>query len=167
MSAPPQPRTAGVSLRTWALSGMIGAIVISMAISLLSQPPRASHRGPLADPDDPEQVGRGQQVYATLCAKCHGAHLEGAPNWRVPLPDGSMPAPPHDATGSTWRYSDQELFAIVSGGAIPGASPTRKSGMPAFGGILREHEIWAALAYVKSTWPQELRDRQGTRQPER
>jgi mono/diheme cytochrome c family protein len=160
MSAPPQPRPVGASLRTWALSGMIGAIVISMAISALSQPPRTPQLGPLADPSDAEQVGRGRQIYATLCAKCHGANLEGAPNWRVPLPDGSLPAPPHDATGSTWRYSDQELFAIVSG-----ASTTRMSSMPAFGGMLREHEIWAVLAYIKSTWPQELRDRQGARQP--
>lgn len=165
MSAPPQPRHVGASLRTWALSGMICAIVISMVISALSQPPRASHLGPLANPADAEQVRRGRQIYATLCAKCHGTNLEGAPNWRVPLADGSMPAPPHDATGGSWRYSDQELFAIVSGGALPGAAPTRKRGMPAFGGMLREHEIWAVLAYIKSTWPQELRDRQGARQP--
>ncbi len=32
--------------------------------------------------------------------------------------------------------------------------------MPAFQGSLSDEEIWAVLAYVKSTWPAEARTRQ-------
>jgi mono/diheme cytochrome c family protein len=168
MSASQRPRRIGISLRTWVLSGLIGAIVISMAVSLLSQPqrdPQAASVAAHADYTDRELVGRGRQIYATLCANCHGTNLQGAPNWRTPLPDGSMPAPPHDATGNTPRYSDQELFAIVKNGGLAIGPNTHKRGMPAFGGFLKDSEIWAVLAYIKSTWPQDLLDRQGRRQP--
>jgi len=32
--------------------------------------------------------------------------------------------------------------------------------MPAFGGTLSDEEIWAVLAYIKSSWPQEIRKAQ-------
>jgi mono/diheme cytochrome c family protein len=31
--------------------------------------------------------------------------------------------------------------------------------MPAYDGILTDADIIAALSYIKSTWPQEIRDR--------
>ena len=37
---------------------------------------------PKIDPDDQAQVAQGQAVYAAQCARCHGANLEGQPNWR-------------------------------------------------------------------------------------
>lgn len=33
-----------------------------------------------------EQLARGGKLYAQHCAACHGAKLEGQPNWRQPLP---------------------------------------------------------------------------------
>ena len=44
-----------------------------------------------------EVFEQGRQVYADQCATCHGAHLEGQPDWKTPLPSGRLPAPPHDA----------------------------------------------------------------------
>jgi mono/diheme cytochrome c family protein len=35
-----------------------------------------------------------------------------------------------------------------------------QSDMPAFSGVLAEEEIWAVLAYIKSSWPQEIRKTQ-------
>jgi hypothetical protein len=58
------------------------------------------------DPTDPTLVTRGKVVYAEQCASCHGTNLEGQPNWRHRLPNGRMPAPPHDATGHTIRTSN-------------------------------------------------------------
>lgn len=58
----------------------------------------------------------GRQVYVEHCASCHGANLEGQPNWKQRLPTGRLPAPPHDATGHTWHHSDRQLFRIVSSG---------------------------------------------------
>src|SRR5690606_41977383 len=43
-----------------------------------------------------EVVEQGRQVYADQCASCHGANLEGQPDWRSPPPSGRLPAPPHD-----------------------------------------------------------------------
>jgi mono/diheme cytochrome c family protein len=40
---------------------------------------------------------------------------------------------------------------------------TFTSGMPGFDSILEEREIEAILDYIKSTWPDHIRDRQGER----
>src|SRR6516165_7158925 len=50
------------------------------------------------DPNSRSLVARGKVVYAQQCAPCHGANLEGQPNWRERLPNGRLPGPPHDAT---------------------------------------------------------------------
>ena len=34
------------------------------------------------------------------------------------------------------------------------------SGMPAFEDVLTDEEIWAVLNFIKSTWPQKIRDAQ-------
>ena len=33
-----------------------------------------------------EQIALGAQLYAQYCANCHGANLEGAPNWKTGFP---------------------------------------------------------------------------------
>ena len=38
--------------------------------------------------DDPAEVARGAELYAENCASCHGAELEGEPNWRQRDPTG-------------------------------------------------------------------------------
>src|SRR5262249_5162845 len=65
------------------------------------------------DPSSASIVGRGRAIYAQHCASWHGATLEGQPNWRERLPNGRLPAPPHDPTGHTWHHSDNELFKMV------------------------------------------------------
>ena len=83
-------------------------------------------------------------------AACHGVRLEGQPNWRSQLANGSLPAPPHDETGHTWHHPDQLLFDITKHGGAKNAPAGFVSGMPAFGGKLADRDIWAALAYIKS-----------------
>lgn len=112
---------------------------------------------PRADPADSEQVARGKRVYDVHCASCHGAKLEGQPNWRERLPSGKFPAPPHDSSGHTWHHSDALLFSITKNGIERHAPPGYKSDMPAFGSRLSDAEIWAVLAYIKSTWPEDIR----------
>ena len=109
----------------------------------------------------PEQVASGEAVYAQFCAACHGANLEGQPNWKVPLADGSRPAPPHDSTGHTWHHTDQLLVDYVT---LGGAETLRRlgvtgvqSGMPAFGSVLSEDEIDAVLDYIASHWSERAR----------
>lgn len=124
---------------------------------------------PLADPDDTRQVTRGKSVYARHCTGCHGTNLEGQPNWREKLPSGRMPAPPHDASGHTWHHPDAVLFGITKHGLVPGkyAPPGYQSDMPAFGSALSDEEIWAVLAYIKSTWPEKIRRAQADMARER
>jgi mono/diheme cytochrome c family protein len=112
------------------------------------------------DPNDPALIATGRTVYAVACAECHGGNLEGEPNWRTPHPDGSLPAPPHDASGHTWHHPDKVLFGITRDGGASVAPKGFPSRMPAFGGQLSEREIWAVLAYIKSTWPPDIRQRQ-------
>lgn len=102
----------------------------------------------------------GERIYAEHCASCHGVKLEGEADWQRRRADGTLPAPPHDATGHTWHHSDRELWAVVrNGGGAEGQAGGRSS-MPPFAGTLSDQDIRAVVSYIKSTWPQEVRERQ-------
>ena len=108
---------------------------------------------PRTDPRDAARVALGARVYAQHCAACHGAKLEGQRDWRKRLPNGRLPAPPHDESGHTWHHPDQVLFALSRNGLVPPYAPRNyASDMPAFAGKLGDDEIWAVLAYLKSQW---------------
>jgi mono/diheme cytochrome c family protein len=70
-----------------------------------------------------------------------------------------MPAPPHDASGHTWHHPDEVLFSIIKEGIEKHAPPRYESDMPAFGGTLTDDEIWVVLAYIASSWPEDIRVR--------
>jgi mono/diheme cytochrome c family protein len=132
------------------------ALVLVAALAACSE---ASGPGddPRANPRDAAKVAFGAKVYAGECAVCHGARLEGQPNWKETLPNGRRPAPPHDDSGHTWHHPDYMLFAIVRNGLVPPyASPGYQSDMPAFGAKLGDDEIWAVLAFIKSRWSREV-----------
>ena len=104
---------------------------------------------------------KGADLYQDHCAACHGADLEGAPDWRRPGPDGRLPAPPHDASGHTWHHGDRFLTDYVMRGGqvvLDDLGVAWDSGMPAFGDILTKAEIAAILDHIKSHWPAELSD---------
>jgi S-disulfanyl-L-cysteine oxidoreductase SoxD len=106
-----------------------------------------------AGPGNPAQLALGAKVYAQHCAVCHGAKLQGQPNWRARLPNGRLPAPPHDESGHTWHHTDAVLFAITKNGLVPPYAPKGyESDMPAFGGKLSDGEIRAVLAFIESHW---------------
>lgn len=109
------------------------------------------------DPSDTALVAQGKNIYATHCAACHGAHLEGQPEWRKRLPNGRLPAPPHDGSGHTWHHPDAVLVDIVKNSLVPGrtAPDGYQSDMPAYAQVLSDADIAAVLAYIKSSWPPE------------
>jgi mono/diheme cytochrome c family protein len=87
---------------------------------------------------------------------CHGADLEGQPDWKRRLDNGRMPAPPHDESGHTWHHADRALFQITKGG-VGSIVPGYDSDMPAFEGVMSDAEIAAVLAFIKSAWPERQR----------
>jgi len=113
----------------------------------------------LVSPENPgpELIAAGAKLYAAKCAACHGVDLQGQPNWRTPLPDGTLPAPPHNAQGHTFHHPDMLLFRITKMGGQAGAPPGFRSAMPAFGDQMSDEEIWATLAFIKQSWPANIR----------
>lgn len=114
-------------------------------------------------------IARGQSLYDENCASCHGADLEGQPNWQRQNDDGTLPAPPHDETGHTWHHDNQLLFTYTKLGG-QGALAERgitnfKSGMPSFSEAITDDDIWNILAYIRSTWPERVQEIQGARNP--
>lgn len=109
-----------------------------------------------------DHVADGRALYGENCAACHGADLEGQPDWKTLLPSGRLPAPPHDASGHTWHHSDAQLLRIIRDG-LAAIAPGYETDMPAFGDVLTDTEIVAILDFIKSTWPERERAYQQAR----
>lgn len=147
---------AGVKRGLWALA----AVVLIAAIAALGwQQIARSPRANWIATSDPAVLAQGREVYDGYCASCHGAQLEGQPDWMRRLPDGRMPAPPHDDTGHTWHHPSAVLFDIVKEGVQKYAPQGYESDMPAFGSTLSDEQIRAVLAYIHSTWPDAVKRR--------
>lgn len=113
-----------------------------------------------ADASNPQLVALGDILYQQHCASCHGAELEGQPNWKIRDENGFLPAPPHDETGHTWHHPDEQLFEITRIGTEAFVGRGYRSNMIGFGDQLDDSEIWAVLAYIKSRWPARIQNAQ-------
>ena len=102
---------------------------------------------------NPELVVEGEPLYAQYCASCHGANLEGVPDWKTVQPDGKYLPPPQDSSGHTWHHPDDLLISVI----IEGGDPSY-SDMPPVGEILTDEEMNAILAFIKNSWGQEQRE---------
>ncbi|MCO5108823.1 MAG: cytochrome c [Burkholderiaceae bacterium] len=151
---PADTKAAKGSITRWLIAAGAAAAILALAWWQFgdAKPGRI-------DPDDARLVALGREVYAKHCASCHGANLEGQPDWRSRGPNGRMPAPPHDASGHTWHHPGDVLFGIVKEGVQKYAPPGYQSDMPAYAGVLSDEQIVAVLSYVKSTWPADVRRR--------
>ena len=137
---------------------IVAALTASAVLAVLGWVARQNRPPDRADASDAELVARGAVVYQQSCMACHGANLEGQPNWQRPNADGTLPAPPHDASGHTWHHSDEILFEITKWGSASVAGSNFKSAMPVYADILEDSDIWAVLAFIKSRWPPEIQD---------
>lgn len=92
-----------------------------------------------------QRVTVGEQVYAVNCSQCHGQI-------------GSSPAlpgsPSHAEDGHTWHHADRHLFQWILD------RPPLAQLMPAFRGTLSDEEVSSVIAYIKSNWPSDIRERQ-------
>ncbi|PLC48603.1 cytochrome C oxidase Cbb3 [Pollutimonas subterranea] len=135
--------------------GVLG--VLAFGAGLFMYESLRDTRQAFIDPSDQELVANGKGIYANNCASCHGAKLEGQPNWRIRQVNGRLPAPPHDESGHTWHHPDAVLIDITKNGLVPGVTAPSGyvSDMPAYDKLLTDHDIRAVLAYIKSSWPKQ------------
>jgi mono/diheme cytochrome c family protein len=127
-----------------------------IAVTGLVSPVAAGASDGLLPYRDAGAVARGGQIYANTCAACHGADLQGEPDWKNRDAEGYLPAPPHDETGHTWHHPDGVLLDIVRRGTAAVVGQGYKSRMPGYAGVLSETEMREVLAYIKSTWPERV-----------
>ena len=145
----------------------LGAIAISGICAFLWS--ASFQSAALGDPDDVEQVKRGWRVYGEACARCHGEDLNGEFGSATAemaemvgelrsegATDVAVVAPAHNASGHTWRHSDQTLFEIIKFGKASNAEATDRNRMPAFKDELDDEDIWMTIALIKSSWPPEV-----------
>jgi mono/diheme cytochrome c family protein len=123
-SSLPQPG----ALETWAATKLKHAYISRAARSVPAEPQ-----------SDLPSIAAGQMVYGAECSSCHG--LDG----RAPSDFGrSMyPRVPDLGSPSVQKWSDAELFWIIQNGI-------RHSGMPGFGKIRSDSDIWDLVHYVRS-----------------
>ncbi|MCV0425218.1 MAG: c-type cytochrome [Roseibium sp.] len=143
-------------------SFLFGALILAVLVfGYFASLPTApnSHSGRIVlRANDRAVVARGAEIYVENCASCHGADLKGEPNWQTENPDGSWPAPPHDASGHTWHHADELLFTITKYGTAEALDIQEYvSNMPKFGKTLGDEEIIAVLSWIKAQWPDEIR----------
>jgi mono/diheme cytochrome c family protein len=127
---------------------LVGGFVLAAGVVGWFAWPRAVQ----IDASDPALVARGEPLYQQHCASCHGARLEGQPNWQSRDARGRLPAPPHDDSGHTWHHDDEVLFEVTKYGIARHAPAGYQSDMPGFEQQLSDTEILATLAYIKSRW---------------
>jgi mono/diheme cytochrome c family protein len=142
-------RTATIAVVAAAGGALLTAWVVSGG--------QENRLGQLIPYEDVQAVALGEAIYSDHCAACHGAELEGqVPDWRSRDAAGLLPAPPHDETGHTWHHADALLIDITTRGTEAVVGLGYRSNMMGFGDVLTEDEIRAVLAYIKSTWPDEV-----------
>src|SRR3546814_12421180 len=131
---------------------LVGSVIAALLVGGMTAGIFGFHDG-RADANDAAQVALGKAVYVANCASCHGADLEGQPDWRVRKADGRLPAPPHAASGHTGHHPDSVLFRIPNGGLAEHAPPGYKTALPAFGDVLTAEDILAAPTSHKKRRP--------------
>jgi mono/diheme cytochrome c family protein len=83
-------------------------------------------------------LAEGFEHYRSMCLHCHGAPNADREEWAHHM----LPKPPELWEEDTQNEEDGELFYIVSNGI-------RMTGMPAFGPIHSEKDIWNMVAFLR------------------
>ena len=120
------------------LLGWSGAALAALALLLWSRSPEPPVTADNPIPASADSLARGGDLYATNCARCHGAEFDGTG------PDAStLPVSPADLVLHFPQHSDGQHFAVISNGRPA-------SGMPAWEGVLTEDDIWNVINYLRA-----------------
>ncbi len=104
-----------------------------------------------------KQILLGSSLYLKNCVSCHGNKLQGQPKWNIEKDSaGHNYAPPLNGTGHTWHHNPEILFNIIRYG-LKKMYPDYKGKMLG-NDDLTDDEIWSILAYIKSTWPDSIKN---------
>ncbi len=90
----------------------------------------------------PDPVAQGREVFARICAACHGQNAEGYAN--------ELAAPALDHSEHAWHHPDQQIHDWVKNGKLGLGRQ-----MPALGDQLSDEEIEAVIAYLHTLWTAE------------
>lgn len=135
-----------------------GTVAVGLAAGAALALRPLADAAPLLAWNDPSTVAAGHAIYSSDCAACHGGLGAEAPTADE---RATLSAPPHDATGHSWQHPDFALFELTKSGEVAALCRSLDgSDMPQFGSDLSDREILAVLAYIKSTWPEEIRSQQ-------
>jgi mono/diheme cytochrome c family protein len=89
-------------------------------------------------------VARGQAVYASRCAECHGSDGKGMPTAYPPLAGNAS---------IQMDVSVNPLRMVLNGGYPPQTSENaRPYGMPPFAQVLSDDDIAAVVTYIRVSW---------------
>jgi len=86
-----------------------------------------------------ENLKAGVSTYKTMCARCHSTP---AGNSSVYGQSFYPPAP--QLSGGMFGYTDSQLFWLIKHGI-------RNTGMPAWGAMLSDDEIWQIVSLLKNS----------------
>lgn len=99
----------------------------------------ASALRPQVEMASAETIARGQSVYLTFCAQCHGINYDG----QGTVGQSFYPLPTHLRSAEVQNNSAGKLFKTVSYGVPNGRQP-------ALYFMITEKDRWRVVAFVKS-----------------
>ncbi|HUY86280.1 MAG TPA: cytochrome c [Acidimicrobiales bacterium] len=99
----------------------------------------AAHSSLTMPANDASEVSAGQGLFGMACASCHGTDGRSSTN----IGKSMYPRAPDLGSPEVQKLSNPELFWVIRNGI-------RLSGMPGFGNVLSNDEIWQATYYVRS-----------------
>src|SRR5262245_56921615 len=126
-----------------------GVWLLTIALGVASQSPTAPRRGgnpeaakiknPVAS--TPESIAAGRQLFARLCARCHGPLGKGDGGGAGA---GGQPA---DLTDATWDFgsTDGEIFSVIHDGT--------SADMEGYSERISDTDIWRLVNYIRSIGP--------------
>ena len=150
-------RKLGPKGRFLIVAMLIGAVITLISLSFDQYTASSSS---YADPKNEAQVSHGKSLYTANCAFCHGDDLGGKEGWDRDYPKGGRPALPLNGSGALWRLADHDIYDVIKFGGQPFSPLTYRNDMPGFELQLAAADLWALVAYVKSTWSPEMIERQ-------
>lgn len=102
-------------------------------------------RQPILDLGAANEQAAGGELFARLCASCHGAMEEG----RTPRADFFQPPAPDFREPRYHNLDPAYLYWRIENGKNAEPFRSRGSVMPAWGPSLSEEQIWQLVAYLR------------------